>query len=185
MKCPRFVPDVTFLLNVMSNPHLTSRSLPLLPTKKISMITTFIFKWESHLEPDRSLWHLNKWILVWSLPRVLCYIILHCVTHMLSVSKISRKFGSVYSDKGQASVEVCVTAILMFLLVLLSQGIHFSSVSVAARSPVFIICLLQAQLNICSIPLVLIVLFEKIHINITLRLIGEDIPALSSFHMFF
>lgn len=81
-----------------------------------------------------------------------------CDAHAVSF-QISRKFGSVYSDKGQASVDVCVTAILVFLHVLLSQGIHFTSVTAAAAfSPVFfffLICL-QAQLNICSIPLVLI-----------------------------
>lgn len=81
---------------------------------------------------------------MWSLTRVLCYIIFHSVTHMLSVSQISQKFGSFYSDKGQATVKVCVTAILVFLLAVLSQGTHFTFVSTAALSPVFLICFLQA-----------------------------------------
>lgn len=79
---------------------------------------------------------------------------------MLSLSQISRKFGSVYSDKGQASVDVYVTAVLVFLLPLLSQAI--TSITAAELSPALCHCL---QAHSCSFPLVSIDLFKTIHIN--------------------
>lgn len=121
---------------------------------------------------------------MWSLPRVLCYIILHCVTHMLSVSQISRKFGSDCSDKAQASVDVCVTAVLVCLLVLLfarnpfhlchccctfSSFHHLSSSSRAEH----------LQHSTCFNRFIR----TEIHINITKRLISEHIPALFFFHL--
>ena len=176
-----FVPDVTFPLNVMSNSRLTSGSFSLsCLSMQIVKITMVIFKWESHLEPRRSLWHLHKRILVWSLPRVSCYIFLYFVTHMLSVSQISRKFGSIYSHKGQASVDICVTAILVFLprsaftrnpfhvccqcCCTFSSFCHRSSSSPAQH--------LQHSTRFNRVV-------WNVNVNITERLIGEHIPARS------
>lgn len=93
-----------------------------------------------------------------SLPRVLCYIILPAVTHMLSVSRYLESLGAFILTK----VRPLSTYASLLSSCFSTFCFHKESISLLSLLLLrflqfffFLICL-QAQLNICSIPLVLI-----------------------------